>query len=285
MLILRGNLQPQHRELVGAICRIITQNVDFFVLVGRQRESQRTYRETVAEVAHDFRTPLQILVLDLQWVRHSDAVNNDPLLTKRIDQSIKRAVAAEEHVGRLLGTATEQRERLDLVTLIGDAMTDLQPMASQHPCDLRKVGYWPTHVWVRGNRYELRCAIANLIENAIKYSWCGKAGIDKKELHKVDVRLELEMNNMVRVRISNYGIGIPPKKLGKIREPGGRGLVPDDRIERSGTGWGLSIAINVLEGHDGWLDVQSVPGDDGPRLPHEMYHRYVTTVDAYLPVI
>ena len=284
-LVLRGKLQPQHKELTGALCRIIAQNVDFFTLVGRQRQSQREYRETVAEVAHDFRTPLQILVFDLQWVSRLDAVKNDPLIAERIDQSIARAIAANEHVLRLLGAPTEQRERIDLVGLVSEVMKDLKPMADRHPCELRKAGTWLNAVVVRGSAYHLRRAFTNLVENAIKYSWCGKKIDRGQELYRVDVSLDLWARDMVRVRISDYGIGIPPEMIEQIKESGGRGLVPDDRVERGGTGRGLSTAVSILEDHGGFLDIRSEPADSKPRLGSESYHRYVTTVDAYLPVV
>ena len=284
-IVLRGELRPEYEELTAALCRIISQNVDFFSLVARQREAQREYRETVAEVAHDFRTPLQILVFDLQWISRLDAVKDSAPTLERISQSLTRAVAADEHVLRLLGTATEQKERIDLVELLGEVMKDLKPMADRHPCEQRKVGNWPNHAIVWGSAYHLRRALTNLIENAIKYSWRGKKTDRGYELHKVNVSVELWSKNMVCVRISNYGIGIPNEKIEQIKESGGRALVPDAHYQRPGTGRGLLIATGVLEDHGGFLNIRSEPTDSNPRPAEELYHRYVTTVDAFLPVI
>lgn len=284
-IVLRGRLRLEYEELTGALCRIVTQNVDFFCLVARNREAEREYRETVAEVAHDFRTPLQILVFDLQWIARLDALKGLAMALERINQSITRAIGADEHVLRLLGMATEQRERLDFVKLVSDVIKDLKPMADRHPVELREVGSWPKGAIVWGHEYHLRRALTNLIENAIKYSWRGRKTDRGYELHKVDISVQLVANNMVDVRISNYGIGIPPDRLEQIKESGGRAEVPDTHHQRLGTGRGLLIAEGVLENHGGFLDIRSEPADHNTRSTEQLYHRYVTTVDGYLPVI
>ena len=102
---------------------------------------------------------------------------------------------------------------------------------------------------------------------------------------QVDISIELRAKNIVRIRVSNFGIGIPPERLDEIKDSGGRAMVPDTYHPRPGTGRGLLIASGVLEDHGGFLDIRSEPADDEPRTHEELYHRYVTTVDAYLPII
>jgi signal transduction histidine kinase len=70
---------------------------------------------------------------------------------------------------------------------------------------------------------------------------------------------------MVKVRISDSGVGIPPANLEKIFDPGfttkGVGV---------GTGLGLSICFKIAEDHDGGIDVESVVGKGSSftlRLP------------------
>jgi hypothetical protein len=68
LLFLEGGPSLEFKELTTEFCRIVAQHVDFFSLVAWQRQSQETYRVTVAQVAHDFRTPLQLVVCDLEDV-------------------------------------------------------------------------------------------------------------------------------------------------------------------------------------------------------------------------
>jgi signal transduction histidine kinase len=129
----------------------------------------------------------------------------------------------------------------------------------------------------------IRHALIDLIENAIKYSWCGKMEEGIKKLHEVRIWIDTSDYDTVMVKITNYGIGIPPYLRETIFEPGRRGMVFDSKIERKGTGFGLPIANYLFKEHGGRLEIDSYPADDEPRGIGEEYHRYVTEVRAYLP--
>jgi len=281
LLVLCGDLDSQYKSLCTSFCRIVTQNADFFALVEHQLAAQKKYRETVGQVAHDFRTPLQVLLFDLQETARLREVAADPVLSNRLQDSAMRALGAEEHVAHLLSVSLEEKTPIDLLEVLDRVLKDLESIAKRHPCELRRVGVWPASVTVRGVAYQLRRALTNLIENAIKYSYHGVVREDRK--HYVEVRVEIVLNNMICVSIRNYGIGIPAETLERMRAPGGRALVEDPEYSRPGTGWGLPIAIRVLEDHNGWLDISSRPPDSDRRGLSEEYHRYVTTVKAYLP--
>lgn len=283
LIVFRGQLAPEFVELATSFCRIVSQRIDFFSLVAWQRQSQEKYRMTVAKVAHDFRTPLHVIVCDLEDVEKIEQVRNDPIRRKSLARSIQRAMAAEEHVQRLISTSVPRWQPVNLAWLMGEVIEDLHPMAHNHPCKLVRYGVWPEEAWVRGDRHQLTRAMTNLVENAIKYSFGGRLVAGSFELYTVRVSLDSRENNMVRVKISNFGVGIPPAMIEKIRSPGGRALVQDERRERPGTGLGLPSAIGILEEHGGWLSICSSPADNGPRLPEEEFHRYVTRVEAYLP--
>jgi signal transduction histidine kinase len=99
---------------------------------------------------------------------------------------------------------------------------------------------------VRGDPERLRQVLANLVENAVKYSPAGEL---------VDV-LATASNGRVQVAVTDRGPGIPAEDHGLIFEKFGRAksgrLVP-------GTGLGLFIARSIAEAHGGTLDVQSIP--------------------------
>jgi len=113
-LVLRGKLAEEYEGLTAAFCRIVSQSADFSSLVGHHRLAQQEYRDTVAQVAHDFRTPLQVVVFDLEEVARLDAVKSDPVLRGRVQGSVTRAMGAQEHVERLLGTADEKKDPVDI---------------------------------------------------------------------------------------------------------------------------------------------------------------------------
>lgn len=98
----------------------------------------------------------------------------------------------------------------------------------------------------------VREAIANLITNAIKYTplgghLCVKGTTD---------------GNVVRVDVSDNGIGIPPDQMGNLFKEFVRLKHPTDRTGNvSGSGLGLSIVRRIVELHGGTVSVTSVPNE------------------------
>ena len=85
------------------------------------------------------------------------------------------------------------------------------------------------------------------MSNAIKYGAEGK-----------QIRVELQTQpeqNLARVSITNYGRMIPKKDLDKVFDKFYRGDAA--RSTRGGTGLGLAIAKNIIEMHNGTIQVQS----------------------------
>ena len=101
---------------------------------------------------------------------------------------------------------------------------------------------------IRADRERLRQVLANLVENAVKYSHAGST---------VEVTTSSENGNVV-VDVRDRGTGIAAEDQSLIFEKFGRArsgkTVP-------GTGLGLFIARSIAEAHGGTLDVRSAPGE------------------------
>ena len=102
---------------------------------------------------------------------------------------------------------------------------------------------------MRGDRERLRQVLANLVDNAIKYSPAGENVV-------VSARAD---NGRVFVDVADRGPGIPREQHRMIFEKFGRANTPS---AKPGTGLGLFIARSIAEAHGGSLDVRSAP-DDG----------------------
>ena len=100
---------------------------------------------------------------------------------------------------------------------------------------------------IHGDRERLRQVLANLIENAIKYSPSGEA---------VEVRAQPD-DGMVRISVADRGPGIPHDQQRLIFEKFGRADVAGG--SKPGTGLGLFIARSIAEAHGGSVDVRSSP--------------------------
>jgi signal transduction histidine kinase len=101
-------------------------------------------------------------------------------------------------------------------------------------------------VWVSGDRDDLRRAVWNLVDNALKYTRAGK----------VDLRLRTG-DGTAELSVRDTGIGIAEGQLDHVfdrfwRAPSVRGM--------AGSGLGLAITRWVVQAHQGTISVQSAVG-------------------------
>jgi signal transduction histidine kinase len=169
-----------------------------------------------------------------------------------------------------------------LVEIVNYVIASLGQQAKQHSCAIARQETWPVQVFVHGERYRVQSALTCLLDNAIKYSYSGYRG-GTGLLYEVRVYVETTKEH-VKTTIRNYGIGIPEDKLEAIKGYGYRGEVVDKDRPRLGTGLGLSYSIEVFEGLGGWIHVTSVPAKGATEEERKNYHRYITTVEAGLPI-
>ena len=99
-------------------------------------------------------------------------------------------------------------------------------------------------VIVRGDSQRLQQVLLNLLENASHHSPEGSA---------IEVVILEPADDMVRVRVTDQGAGIPAEISHRIFEP-------FFTTRSGGTGLGLSIIKNILDGHGGSLAVWNNPG-------------------------
>jgi signal transduction histidine kinase len=93
---------------------------------------------------------------------------------------------------------------------------------------------------VNGNAHLLRTALINLIDNASKYS--------RRE--KIEIKLETDLANTIRIKIIDRGIGIPSEDWHQLTEPFYRG---QNANGFEGFGLGLSLTQRILALHGGEL--------------------------------
>ena len=109
---------------------------------------------------------------------------------------------------------------------------------------------------------QIRSALTNLLDNAIKYSEPGGA---------VEVTAVMDADGRVAISVRDHGIGIPARSLERIFERFYRVDRARSR-ESGGTGLGLSIVRHAVQAHGGEVTVTSVEGEGSEftlRLPAE----------------
>jgi signal transduction histidine kinase len=104
----------------------------------------------------------------------------------------------------------------------------------------------------KGDSSQLTQVLINMILNAVDAMPDG--GV--LEIETSEVEVESKKERLIRTRISDSGVGIPPKDIGKIFDPFFTTKAPD-----KGTGLGLSISLRIVESMGGTIRVESEFGE------------------------
>jgi signal transduction histidine kinase len=176
----------------------------------------------------------------------------------------------------------EPPRKLRVARLIESAYRQLAEYAHASHVNLRRKHEAPG-AEVTGVKRELVRAIANLLHNAIKYSWRR----DKGAPAWVEVRVTRQ-DQHVCLAFENWGVPISSHEIrdGLIFELGYRGQWSTDR-GRLGTGVGLTDARDIVQKHKGRLTVESRPartwGPDDTESDEYYRQPFLTTVTICLP--
>ena len=221
----------------------IVLNTIFLVREIRRNEQQDSFLNAVT---HELKTPIASIRMYLETLEK-----------RQLDQNQRRDFyrIMLDDTDRLLGTveqvlkAGEARhgnprknwQTLDLSEAIKDALELARLRHNVSPDGLR-FGLPPAdEITVSGNAEELRTAIANLIDNAVKYSGPTKDIVVDVLTPNIDI---------VLLRVSDHGIGIPRPELKRIFKRFYR--VPSPVMRQvKGTGLGLFIVRTIARHHGG----------------------------------
>jgi signal transduction histidine kinase len=216
----------------------------------RLEEMQSTF---VSIVSHELQTPVAIIKSYAATLAREDAVW-PPETIQRVSRNIEeecdrlhRLITDLLDLSRLqAGRVAMRVGSVDLPHLVSEVIDQLAPRAAQH--SLRS-SFPPNFPIVRGDEDQLRRALFNLVQNAIKYSPNGG---------EVLIVGEVAPPGRVLVRVIDQGTGIPPGEQERIFDRFHR---VDTRLSRAtaGVGLGLYITRIIVEGHGGRIWAES-PG-------------------------
>jgi len=218
------------------------------------RKLERVRRDFVANVSHEFRTPLtaiQGFSETLLGGAMNDPQNRDRFLGIILEHARRLARLTDD----LLMLSKMDADRLELEIrrlpveqLVSGCVETAQPRAIEKNLEL-SVNLGKNLPDIAGDRRRLTEVLQNLIDNAIQYTPSGG---------KIEVSARANKGEVV-ITVSDTGIGIPVADQPRIFERFYRVDVARSR-EVGGTGLGLSIAKHLMEAHGGRLWVESEVG-------------------------
>jgi two-component system sensor histidine kinase SenX3 len=218
--------------------------------VTESRRIERIRRDFVANVSHELKTPVGALALLAETLIGV----NDPgivhQLTERIAAEAVRVGAIVDDLLDLgqIESSGADREAVAAPEIVEAAVERVAAAAavSGHEIHVAEVPAVRLHC----DRRQVVSALANLLDNALKYS-------DPGEPIELSAR---SVDSWITFDVTDHGVGVPSRDLDRIFE---RFYRVDRARSRStgGTGLGLSIVRNVAHAHDGDVTVDSREGE------------------------
>ncbi|MFS2023791.1 ATP-binding protein [Massilia sp. CT11-137] len=212
------------------------------LLFGRVRTAFDAQQHFVADAAHELRTPLAALKLQVQSLERSDSPDAKRVAVGRLTAGIERATRLVE---QLLVLARQEasvaggapRQPVDIAGAAKRAVAELASVAAAKQIDLGLQR--ADSAEVEGQPDALMILLRNLIDNAIKYT---------PEGGTVDVSVVAEHRG-VTVTVEDSGPGIPPAERERVFDRFYR--VPGS--DAKGSGLGLAIIKSIAERHGATL--------------------------------
>ena len=238
--------------LVAVIITGVVLNTTFLVREVRRNEQHDAF---INAVTHELKTPVASIRLYLQTLqtRPVEEPKRQEFYKTMVEDSDRLLATIEQvlRTGRIGSTSHHKlnRTRLDLNGVVEECLTKASTLHHVPSGSFEFHAGPPATVWADPD--EVRAAVSNLIDNAVKYS--GKEVKISVETAPVDGRF-------VCLRVKDEGVGIPKMELKQIFKRFYR--VPGPIASRiKGTGLGLYIVRSVAKRHGGraWAESEG-PG-------------------------
>ena len=224
-------------------------SVSYNKMLERLSEAFEVQRQFTANAAHEFRTPLSLMQVQLDLYNSTEHPGNDECTGHTIAMITEQNERLSKMVKTLLDMSelriTVRDEKIMVDALVEEVLEDLEPLAAEKNVEL--IGKC-NPVTMTGSDILIYRLVYNLVENAIKYNHPeGKVTVTACQKEK-----------KVILSVADTGSGIP----GELRE---RVFEPFFRVDKSrsrelgGVGLGLALVHEIVKAHDGSISIKDNP--------------------------
>ena len=224
-------------------------SVSYNRMLERLSDAFEIQRQFTANAAHELRTPLALMQVQLDLYHSNGHPDNDADTV----QMIKMVTEQNDRLNKMVKTLLDMSElqtvgrddEIILDALVDEVLEDLEPLAEGK--NIRLIGKCKDITMV-GSDILIYRLVYNLVENAIKYNHSGgqvTVTAERKEKH-------------VYLSVEDTGTGIPEELKERVFEPFFRVDKSRSR-ELGGVGLGLALVREIVRVHDGNITVKSNP--------------------------
>ena len=224
-------------------------SVSYNRMLERLSDAFEIQRQFTANAAHELRTPLALMQVQLDLYHSNSHPDNDADTV----QMIKMVAEQNDRLNKMVKTLLDMSElqtvgrddEIILDALVDEVLEDLEPLAEGK--NIRLIGKCKDITMV-GSDILIYRLVYNLVENAIKYNHSGgqvTVTAERKEKH-------------VYLSVEDTGTGIPEELKERVFEPFFRVDKSRSR-ELGGVGLGLALVREIVRVHDGSIMVKSNP--------------------------
>jgi signal transduction histidine kinase len=231
------NLPREIAPLVGELNRLLARLQDAFAV-------QRAF---ISDAAHELRSPLTALRLQLQLLDRAPDEAARLEARNRLGAAVERAIHLVEQLLTLARSEPQEAagdfSSVNLAAVAADSITDTHDLALARSIDLGLEA--APNVPVRGDREALRTLIRNLVDNAVRYT---------PRHGSVQIRCQATAEG-AQLEVNDTGPGISPADRQRVFDR----FYRKTGSEETGTGLGLAIVKAIAERHGARIRLGTAP--------------------------